>query len=376
MDKRYQVFVSSTYDDLRNEREIVMRTLVKMGCIPAGMELFPAVDEEQFEFIKKVIDDCDYYLLIIGGRYGSATSSGLSYTEKEYNYAKKAGIKVIALIHDKPEDIPAGKSESAPKLRKKLEAFRNKVAKNRLVNFWTEANELSGFVALNVSNAIAMYPAIGWVRANQVSNTELLAEINELRKNKERLESEIQALKSSSDTSIFTPHEDSEFNYIFSRLKGFHKATCRFSFPKGQREEGENVILVNYSFLRVLRRSISKGKTSFNDNILIILEEDAKELKELISYIEKGYIFYYFRPEQKLKGDLTTLGLLDTNFIPATDNEHTAIYRSLMGGGDRTIFMFSEMMYKFVKWLDFNDKIKDEPETEFINFAVEDTLNE
>ncbi|MCA1637084.1 MAG: DUF4062 domain-containing protein, partial [Acidobacteria bacterium] len=171
MDKRYQVFVSSTYDDLRDEREIVMQTLVKMGCIPAGMELFPAADEEQFEFIKKVINDCDYYLLIIGGRYGTVTSNKLSYTEKEYNYAKKVGIKVIALIHGNPDNIPAGKSESDPQLRKKLETFRNKVAKNRLVNFWTESNQLSGFVALNVSNAIVMYPAVGWVRANQVANT-------------------------------------------------------------------------------------------------------------------------------------------------------------------------------------------------------------
>ena len=66
MDKRYQVFVSSTYADLREERQRAIQTVIKMGCIPAGMELFPAVDEEQFEFIKSVIDDCDYYLLIVG----------------------------------------------------------------------------------------------------------------------------------------------------------------------------------------------------------------------------------------------------------------------------------------------------------------------
>ncbi len=55
---------------------------MEMDCIPAGMELFPAIDEGQWEFIKKVIDDCDYYLLIIGGRYGSVAEDGLSYTEK------------------------------------------------------------------------------------------------------------------------------------------------------------------------------------------------------------------------------------------------------------------------------------------------------
>lgn len=55
------------------------------------MELFPAIDEDQFEFIKKVIDDCDYYLLIIGGRYGSLSDEGVSYTELEYQYAVSKG---------------------------------------------------------------------------------------------------------------------------------------------------------------------------------------------------------------------------------------------------------------------------------------------
>jgi hypothetical protein len=67
MDKRYQVFVSSTYADLLIERQKVTQVLMEMDCIPAGMELFPAADEEQWEFIKKIISDCDYYILIIGG---------------------------------------------------------------------------------------------------------------------------------------------------------------------------------------------------------------------------------------------------------------------------------------------------------------------
>src|SRR5678815_5746010 len=101
MEKRYQVFVSSTYADLRDERRRVIQTLMEMDCIPAGMELFPAADEEQWAFIKRVIDDCDYYILIIGGRYGSTTSEGISYTEKEYDNALEKGLKVLAFIHEK-----------------------------------------------------------------------------------------------------------------------------------------------------------------------------------------------------------------------------------------------------------------------------------
>jgi hypothetical protein len=182
MSKRFQVFVSSTYADIKEERRKVIQTLMEMDCIPAGMELFPAADEEQFEFIKRVIDDCDYYLLIIGGRYGSTTPEGVSYTEKEYDYAIESGLKVIALLHEDPNQIPVGKSDIDPVLRGRLNRFREKVATNRLVKFWKSAEELPGLVALSVSKTIKTYPATGWIRADAVSNEQLLTEINDLRK--------------------------------------------------------------------------------------------------------------------------------------------------------------------------------------------------
>src|SRR6266404_6669305 len=182
MDKRYQVFVSSTYADLKEERQKVIRTVMEMDCIPAGMELFPAADEEQFQFIKRVIDDCDYYLLIIGGRYGSITAEGISYTEKEYDYAVSKGLKVIALIHENPDEIPLGKSEKDPLLREKLEAFKKRVSTNRLVKPWKSAEDLPGLVALNLATTIKMFPAVGWTRANKPASEDVLAEINALRK--------------------------------------------------------------------------------------------------------------------------------------------------------------------------------------------------
>lgn len=182
MDKRYQVFVSSTYADLKQERQRVIQALMEMDCIPAGMELFPAADDEQWAFIKRIIDDCDYYLIIIGGRYGSLTPEGISYTEKEFNYALERGLKIIALLHEEPDSIPVNKSDIDPVLRQKLRAFRDKVATNRLVKFWKTADELPGMVALSLSKTIKTYPAVGWVRASSVASQDMLIEINELRK--------------------------------------------------------------------------------------------------------------------------------------------------------------------------------------------------
>jgi hypothetical protein len=194
LDKRHQVFVSSTYADLKDERQAVLRTLMELDCIPAGMELFPAADEDQLEFIKRVIDDCDYYLLIIGGRYGSTTADGISYTEQEYDYAISKGLKVIALLHEDPGTISAAKSELDPVLRERLASFRTRVSNGRLVKFWKTSDQLPGLVALNVQKAIKLYPSVGWVRASAVSNVEALSELNELRKANARLSEQVKSL--------------------------------------------------------------------------------------------------------------------------------------------------------------------------------------
>lgn len=188
---RYQVFVSSTYVDLKEERQRVTQTLMEMDCIPAGMELFPAADEEQWEFIKKVINDCDYYLLIIGGRYGSLSEEGISYTEKEYDYAVEIGLKVVALIHGTPEKLPKEKTENDPGLLEKLNSFRDKVSKNRLIKYWDKPEELAGMVALSLQKTIKTFPAKGWTRAGGPSTQHLLEEINDLRKENIELKSKI-----------------------------------------------------------------------------------------------------------------------------------------------------------------------------------------
>ncbi len=66
MTKKMQVFVSSTYLDLKAERQSAVDAILKAGHIPAGMELFAAGDESQLETIKKWIDNSDIFMLILG----------------------------------------------------------------------------------------------------------------------------------------------------------------------------------------------------------------------------------------------------------------------------------------------------------------------
>ncbi|NGO52344.1 DUF4062 domain-containing protein [Allomesorhizobium camelthorni] len=197
MDKRFQVFVSSTYADLEQERRSVIQTLMEMDCIPAGMELFPASDDDQWQFIKKVIDDCDYYILILGGRYGSTNVEGIGYTEMEFDYAKSIGLKILSFVHENPSSIPVAKSELDASLREKFEAFRTKVKADRLVKFWSSEKELPGLVAFSLMKTIKAYPAIGWVRADKVTSESSLIEINSLQKENSALKKQIESANSS-----------------------------------------------------------------------------------------------------------------------------------------------------------------------------------
>lgn len=113
--KRYQVFISSTFNDLKQERAEITQALLELDCIPCGMEAFPAANETQWNWIKKVIEECDYYVLTIGGMYGSVNEeSGLSYTEMEYDYAIEKGVPTIAFLVEDEGKLLGDKLESDP----------------------------------------------------------------------------------------------------------------------------------------------------------------------------------------------------------------------------------------------------------------------
>src|SRR5262245_1759494 len=111
MDRIFQVFVSSTFEDLRDERLQVSNALAKAGYIAAGMELFPASDQQQLEFIQRIINRSDYYVVLVGARYGSLADNGLSYTENEFDHARSQGIPVLAFLPSDPSKIAVGKAE-------------------------------------------------------------------------------------------------------------------------------------------------------------------------------------------------------------------------------------------------------------------------
>lgn len=165
--KKYQVFISSTYEDLKEERAAVIQTLLRVGCIPASMEQFPASDMSPMGYIEKMLENCDYFILLLAGRYGSIIpGEDIGYTEKEYDYAISNCIPVMAFVLKDIDSLDEEKQETNKDKKEKLLKFREKVCKNKMVIKFSSKNDLITGVATSLLHYINDYPRNGWIRGN------------------------------------------------------------------------------------------------------------------------------------------------------------------------------------------------------------------
>jgi Domain of unknown function (DUF4062) len=218
--KRYQVFVSSTFKDLSKERRLVIEALIKAKAIPSAMEYFPASGNSQLDYIKQLIDDCDYYLLIIGARYGSMTSKGVSFTEEEYRYASMIEKPILAFVHSQPDTFAPDLLDTKKNARAKLSKFREEVRAGKVVQMWSNDAELVSGVHIALDEAIASFPALGWTRVaqNQGSSDELAnlqSELLAMTQKNERSEATFRTALSAIDSlfeSVTVPANQNEID--------------------------------------------------------------------------------------------------------------------------------------------------------------------
>lgn len=179
MDKKYQFFISSTYEDLKEERNKAIQAILTMNQFPIGMEMFSAANEDQWQIIKEAIDSSDFYILIIGNRYGSIEeSAGISYTEKEFDYAVEKEIPILAFIVDSSVSMTADKFETDPSKIVKLNAFKEKVKQSgRYVAFWKNIDNLETLISQSVSKAVVRGDRPGWIRTTDFDIDKSYAEI-------------------------------------------------------------------------------------------------------------------------------------------------------------------------------------------------------
>jgi len=240
MKRKLQVFVSSTFQDLIEERQAAVSAILKAGHIPAGMELFTSGDKSQMQTIKKWIDESDVYMLVLGGRYGSLEpSSGVSYTELEYDYAieqEKPFFAVVineASLEEKVKKY--GRDMMEKESPKQLKMFREKVLSN-ISSFFDDHKDIKLCVHESLSDFATNRDLKGWVSADEVTSTQpLLDEIGRLSKENDVLKEKLKNAEKKIGTSPKTTTSDTEFEELKELLK-----SIQVTVPGELTEDGED----------------------------------------------------------------------------------------------------------------------------------------
>jgi hypothetical protein len=200
MDVKYQVFVSSTFVDLEVERRQVIEAILNLGHIPVGMEAFQASDDSQWDYIKRRIAECDYYVVIVGERYGSEFE-GKSYTQMEYEFAMEAGLPVAAFLMSETAkaSLPRDKVEFSK--ADKVKAFRE-LCQQKLCKHWDNGSDLASKVLLALMELTRERPMRGWVRPAKVPPEDVLQEMSMLLEKTRTLQAKVDELTINTDLTI------------------------------------------------------------------------------------------------------------------------------------------------------------------------------
>lgn len=239
MKRKLQVFVSSTFTDLIEERQAAVSAILKAGHIPAGMELFTAADRSQMDIIKNWIDESDVYMLILGGRYGSIEpTTGKSYTELEYDYAVEQGKALFAVVIKEEALEKKVKEHGTDFLErdepKSLSEFKKKVLSN-MSSFFEDVKDIRLCVHESLSDFSANRKLKGWVSADEIIDTHDLAEeIKKLNEENRKLKSDIES-KDKKIKSLLN-NKDSEFRELADVLN-----EIKITIPKKQTKADDDI---------------------------------------------------------------------------------------------------------------------------------------
>lgn len=201
--RKFQVFVSSTFEDLKPERQAAVEAILEAGHIPAGMELFTAGDESQLDTIKTWISNSDVFVLLLGGRYGSIEpKSQKSYIQLEYEYALELSKPAFAIVvTDDALDAKAktiGRDAIEQTHGQLLQQFRS-VVLSKTSRFFADTKDIKIAIHQKLAELAQRKDLVGWIRGDQAqSNDQLAAELA-------ALSAENRALRNRDAASSATP---------------------------------------------------------------------------------------------------------------------------------------------------------------------------
>ena len=155
------VFISSTYKDLKDYRKRVSESIRKMGHTDIAMEYYGAEDKRPLEKCLEDVAACSLYIGIFAWRYGHVPPKHeYSITELEYRKARECNnpCLIFLLRDDASWPMTLVEIESFAK----IDALRNELSKNHLPAFFSSIDELGECVveAIHIWDKDKSVPAL------------------------------------------------------------------------------------------------------------------------------------------------------------------------------------------------------------------------
>ena len=226
-ERKYQVFVSSTFTDLHEARQELMVALLGQGLIPTGMELHPGEGNKRWSVIQRIINECDYYLILLGGRYGTLSPIGLSHVHREFVHASTKKKPAIALLHEQPEQLPEDQRETNSSGQAKFKDFRQLLQEQASCYYWRSPADLGEVVKKALPEFIAQNPTPGWVRGGQVTDLGARREVQELQQRIDQLEQEKEELAAGSASARNALARDEDPVTLEYSCNAYVKGNCK-----------------------------------------------------------------------------------------------------------------------------------------------------
>lgn len=323
MKKKLQVFVSSTYEDLKVDRQAAVSAILKAGHIPAGMELFTSGDKSQMDTIRRWIDESDIYMLILGGRYGSVEkTTGMSYTELEYNYALEIEKPIFSVVirEDALEDRvrSLGTNLIEKENPRQLSMFRDKVLSN-VSSFFSDEKDIRLCVYESLSDFSSNRNLKGWVSSDEiVSSQSLIDEISRLNKENDDLKQRLDAAERRVVSPSKSKRDDEDFGDLIRILEAT-EVKIPASLVDGDEEFVENLLnlFIDNKELFVTGVANKSGCGDFISFVyfnlapklqihgLVINEKVVGVMWRRFSITQKGAAFLAYMERKRLLGEVS-----------------------------------------------------------------------
>ncbi|TEU24969.1 DUF4062 domain-containing protein [Alkanindiges illinoisensis] len=242
IDKRYHVFICTSGVDMQAERVVLSQALVSQGFFSWGLEQRTPLTTA---FARRQIDDCDYFVLLLGGCYGDLSASGVSYMHLEYIYAVTKQKPILVLMHEAPDSRAPELQEKTGEGKSKFSDFRQQLQRERdVVVSYRNMRDLEMAVRHAMPQMIERYPSAGWIRPQNTQK--LQEEVDQLRQKIAQLELKNNVFR---EEAIQIPrvHPDELFSFDY-KVHAYQDGNFKELRPQRKMKWGEILAVLGPGF--------------------------------------------------------------------------------------------------------------------------------